>query len=132
MDIKIIIAIAMATLGLATGIFEFYQMHWIPAISPILSGCIAAGMLLFGREFISNTYIGASLVLVVTLMGFYGLFFEQEALDLKLDEARFEVAAKLLNTTTVCVGIPNSKEVFVKAYQACIFSIQEGTSTVDF
>ena len=121
MDLKFIVASAMAALGLIVGSYELFQQHWIAAISAILLGLIAAGMLLFGREFISHSYIGAGVILLIALLGFYGLFFQSPSLDLKLNEARNEAAIKLILASQNCAGIPNSGEAFKKASSACLF-----------
>lgn len=130
MDFKLIVALAMAALGVAVGIYELFQFHWIAAISAICSGLIAAGIFVFGREFISESYIGTGLVVLVTMLGFYGLFFESRALDLKLNDARYEAAIELLRTKPICAGIPNVQEVFINASKACL--IQSNRDQIDW
>lgn len=119
MNFKIWFAVLAIALGVAVGCYEIFQAHWWSAVSAVLSGVVVAGFLLIGREFFEGNFIGALVILVATVAGFYGLLFESRALDLKLNEARVEAALALLQTKEVCVEIPGSREALITASQAC-------------
>lgn len=119
MDFKLILAISAFVLGVTFGVYEIFQMHWSSAACALLSGLITAGIFIFGKEFISETFLGAGLALITTLLGFYGLFFESHALDVELNDARNEIAVALLQAKPICAGIPNPQESFISASKAC-------------
>jgi len=119
MNLKFFFAVIAFVLGLAVGVFEFCQAHWWTAISAIASGIFVAAVLSIGREFIETNFIGVILAVLAAASGFYGLFFENRALDLKLNEARMEAAIALLQTQEACVDIPKSREALINASQAC-------------
>lgn len=119
MTLRVILSLAVLSLGVVLGIYELVQRHWLSGLGFFCSAVLTGGLIFIGKEFLTESFLGAGLAVATALLGFYGFLFENRALDLSLDKARFEAAIALSQENSGC-SIPESQEKFRRAAQACI------------
>ena len=115
---RIFFALAVVLLGFASGVYELFQHHWFAGSGFVCSAFLTCGLILVGKDFITQSLLGACLAGATALLGFYGFLFENRALDVRLDQARFEAAMALAQQSSNC-AISDSQTKFQRAAQAC-------------
>ena len=118
MTLRLILAIAVLGLGAALGFYELYQYHWFASAGFFCSAVLTGGLIFIGKEFLTQNLLGAGLAVATAVCGFYGFLFENRALDISLDTARFEAAMALAQQSQHCT-VPNSRLEFERAARAC-------------
>jgi len=118
MTLRVILAIALMGLGAALGVYELFQYHWFASAGFFCSAALTGGLILIGKDFLTQHYLGAGLAVATAVCGFYGFLFENRALDVSLDTARFEAAMALAQQSQHCT-LPNSRLEFERAARAC-------------
>jgi hypothetical protein len=110
--IVVLAGLSLAATDLASGPKIF------GAIGTFTTGLSTAGLILFGRSFLTESPCGVIAIVVMGISGFCSFAFEQRGMNFELASASYEVAIVLAMDDATC-KIPSRSVSFQRAAIAC-------------